>query len=150
MVINFNVKEMVIWSVVILFIIYSYIEGDVDGDYWEMLKGRLSQTQSVGLMDDHVMLFARRVIVGLALSISLFDFTANAILFLICLGLIFSLCHNGAYYLRRNELNPNVYKNGFFAYSLTSKARMEFTFVQRLVLFIIGIVGIVLIQVYGR
>jgi hypothetical protein len=51
----------------------------------------------------------------------------------------FSFFHNGMYYLTRNNLSKEVYEKRWRAESSTSTAKLEFTWMARLVLLIVGI-----------
>lgn len=57
------------------------------------------------------------------------------------LGLIFifSFIHDGIYYVVRHKLNNKIYLKGFFDESTTSTAILEFNFILRSILFIVGI-----------
>lgn len=66
----------------------------------------------------------------------------NTTLFILGLALIFSFIHNGKYYTERNRLDSSIYKERWWADSLTSTARLEFNIHTRTILFAIGIVSI--------
>lgn len=66
----------------------------------------------------------------------------NTTLFISGLVLIFSFFHNGKYYTERNRLDSSIYKERFWADSLTSTAKLEFNVHTRIILFAIGIVSI--------
>ena len=53
--------------------------------------------------------------------------------------LMFSMLHDGFYYIARNKLDSSVYPKGFFDSSTSSTALMEFGFLERLIMFIVGI-----------
>lgn len=66
----------------------------------------------------------------------------NTTLFISGLVLIFSFIHNGYYFTERNRLDQTIYKERFWADSLTSTAKLEFNVHTRTILFAIGIVSI--------
>jgi len=61
---------------------------------------------------------------------------------------MFFLVHNGAYYEARNLIDGS-YPKGFFDKSTTSSAKLPtLGFTARLALFLVGIAGAVLIQLF--
>lgn len=46
----------------------------------------------------------------------------------VALGAMFPFIHDGVYYVTRNRLQPGLYKNGFWDYSITSGAVFDLAF----------------------
>jgi hypothetical protein len=65
---------------------------------------------------------------------------SGAWLFIPVLFLVFSFMHNGAYCMKRNDLNPETYAERWKGESTTSRAIFEFSYRSRLTQFIAGLV----------
>lgn len=112
------------------------------GDYWFM-RNELINKVNPGIrklfFDPHPAWFVQRLTVGIITAwpiISISWFYGG--LYLVGLGMMFPMLHDGAYYQRRNECNNQLYQEGFFDTSRTSTASMTFSFDLRLFFFVIG------------
>jgi len=70
-------------------------------------------------------------------------FLIEAGLFTLASILIFPFFHDGAYYTERNNLDPDVYPARWADYN-DSTAIFDFTFMQRMVMFILGVAAYVI------
>lgn len=116
---------------------FAFMDGKIDAYYWylhsnaEPLNTMRIKTQTTNI---HKEFTFRRLFVGMScylIAILIFD-NWHSILFGASLVLSFSFWHNGAYYMKRNDLNQLVYIYRFFDSSNSSTAKFEFNFIQRL------------------
>lgn len=117
----------------ILALLYASVDGTRDAFYYH-LSGFLYKK----MPNIHWLYVIQR---GL-FAIILFFLTNFFVLIFFILS--FSLFHNGFYYYTRNKLNDKVYPKRFIDTSTTSKAIIEFSFKERLLLFIFGIIFLIL------
>lgn len=137
---------MIYFLVIILWIIYSSIFGITDAWYWYSANIGRYTLKDFKFKDLHPHYFWTRSIVGCVFSYAIcqgnfFNFS----LIVICLGLIFPFFHNGFYYHTRNKIDSTKYPLGFKDMSTTSIAKINFTFLIRTLMFIIGLLGLSLI-----
>lgn len=66
-----------------------------------------------------------------------------------CLLLLFVMCHDGAYYVKRNQLD-GAYPKGYFAQSTTSTSLMDQKHltdpITRVFAFVVGMAGLILLN----
>lgn len=67
----------------------------------------------------------------------------NTGVFAFSLMLLYSFFHNSAYYETRNSLDNKVYPKGWLDSSTTSESFLEFNLISRVVMALVGVVGIV-------
>jgi hypothetical protein len=80
---------------------------------------------------------------GMIMDLGIYCFLITAPSFLLSLMCSFPIMHDGAYFNKRNELQKNLYTNGFKAKSDTSDAKIELTYSKRLLLSLIGIIFLI-------
>lgn len=121
-------------------IIYSLIEGRKDANLYHY-KNLSSNHDKSNL---HWLFAVERFIFLSFIFIIQYHYNSviNTSIFILGLALIFSFIHNGYYFTERNRLDPSIYKERWWADSLTSTARLEFNIHTRTILFAIGIVSI--------
>lgn len=117
-------------ALILIFVHYSALEGIREGFYYHAQP----DTRSFNL---HYLFVIQRALFGLLIL-----YISRDWVFCVGLVLIFSLFHNGFYFITRNKLNPEIYKKGFFSNSTTSTAFFEFSFPVRLILAVLGIAAI--------
>lgn len=128
--------------VIICWIIFSSIFGITDGWYWYSANMGKYGLNSFKFKDLHPYFFWSRTIVGGVFSYSICeDSILKFLLIIICLGLVFPFFHNGFYYRTRNKIDASKYPLGFRDMSTTSIAKINFTFVVRTLMFVIGLLG---------
>lgn len=129
----------------ILWLLFAFVDGRRDAYYYHLLMTYNNKP----LNDLHPLFTFQRSIFATVLCICFFLFTDHYILgwhllkvvfFGISLILSFSLLHNGSYYMKRNDLNTNVYRMRFTDSSTTSTSEIELGYKERRNLFLIGIV----------
>lgn len=121
----------------LIFTLWSFLEGRREAQYFHYKWLNPNPTQ---VRDEHLEFTLQRglyVVLSTLTSCLLFGWV-GVVNFFISL-LTFSYIHNGSYYLRRNQLDENVYKLGWFDSSTTTTAKISFTHKQRLVFFILGV-----------
>jgi hypothetical protein len=137
---------IIYFGIVVLWIIYSSVFGYCDAWYWYSANVGKYCDRTFLFKDLHNHYFLKRTIVGLVFSFSMSQ-TNLWIWFpvLVCLGMIFPFFHNGFYYKTRNQIDPTKYPLGFRDMSQTSIAPINFTFLFRTILLILGLSGLFLI-----
>ena len=99
--------------------------------------------------DKHVIFTIQRAVVGLICIYYIYPNTLHALSFFFFSILSFSLFHNGAYYEARKYLSGgNLYPRGWIDESTTTDAKHSFSFINRLWLFIIGCIPVVLYYIF--
>ena len=119
--------------ITLIFIVYTLLDAITQAFYYD---------SNPDTKDIHGLFLAQRAIVVLSLSFNLpSDYSYTHIgIFALALCLIYSFFHNGAYYFSRHTLNNKIYPKGFFSNSETSTAIMEFSFILRAILAIVGFI----------
>jgi len=97
----------------ILWILYSCMEGNREGLYWYLKM----QANSIAKYHEHKLWTAQRAVVLIGLSI-----VAMSPWFILSGMLLFPLCHDGAYYAKRDRLKPGTYPKKWLDHSKTSTA----------------------------
>ena len=115
---------MIYFITFIIWCLYSSLFGISDAYYWYSANVAKYSTQGFKFKDLHSLFFW--------------------LLIMICLGLSFPFFHNGFYYQTRNKIDSTKYPLGFIDMSTTSIAIINFTFIIRLLMLILGIVGIII------
>lgn len=137
---------MIFALTVLCWILYSSLFGYCDAWYWYSANVGKYSIKDFKFKDLHPHYFVMRSIVGSLFSLLIFQ--NNFFEWLggvICLGMVFPFFHNGFYYLTRNKIDPTKYPKGFYDMSSTSISKINFTFIARLILAILGLLGIGLI-----
>jgi hypothetical protein len=134
------------FGTVILWMVYSSIFGYCDAWYWYSANVAKYCDKNFQFKDLHPHYFWTRSLVGSVFALTM----AKDNLWLwfpiiICLSMMLPFFHNGFYYKTRNQIDPNIYKLGFRDMTTTSIAPINFTFLLRTILFLVGLLGIFLI-----
>ena len=134
--------------VTLSWIIYSSIFGYTDAWYWYSANVGKYSVKDFKFKDLHPQFFWTRSIVGSVFSLVICQGTfVNWFLIMICFGMIFPFFHNGFFYKTRNEIDSTKYPLGFMDMSTTSIAKVNFTFLIRSIMLMIGLLGLFLIYV---
>ncbi len=132
-----------------MWIIYSSLFGYCDAWYWYSANVGKYSVKGFLFKDLHPHYFWMRSIVGGVFAIPICGFSLlNWFFIMVCFGLIFPFFHNGFFYKTRNEIDPTKYKLGFRDMSTTSIANVNFTFLIRSIMCGLGIVGLILINLF--
>jgi hypothetical protein len=138
---------MIYLSVVLFWIIYSSLFGYCDAWYWYSANVGKYCLKDFKFKDLHPQYFWMRSVVGSVFAYSICDDNfLKWFLIIICFGLVFPFFHNGFYYKTRNEIDPTKYTLGFKDMSTTSIANVNFTFLIRTIMLVIGLLGLILIK----
>ena len=130
------------FTILIFWIVYSSLFGYCDAYYWYSANVGKYCLKDFKFKDLHPQYFWMRSIVGSVFAYSMSDGTViNWLLTTICLGMILPFFHNGFYYKTRNKIDQTVYPLGFRDMSKTSIANVNFTFLGRTLLLIMGVIG---------
>lgn len=143
MIFIYFILSLFIWS------IYAKIEGETEAylyHYW-------TRSNIFTAKDLHPLWFFKRICVAVGLNLPLL-FIHPTLLGMMCFllslfsyGLVFSLIHNGFYYITRNDLDFQLYRERFKADSISSTAKMEFDYKTRLTFFMIGSILLTIIGI---
>jgi len=128
---------MIVYLYAILSCFYASIEGIREAFYYHALKGSKSQNL-------HGIYWFQRLI------FAIFLYVATNFFILTFFVLIFSFFHNGFYFLTRNRLDRLIYPKKFIDFSTTSTAIMEFNFIERSILFLIGLISLILNIIFSK
>lgn len=123
-------KIVISITIIIFWIAYSIGEGMREAYYYDSEMRTDRPHKNI-----HWIYFLQRGIVLLMIGICL-----NTVLLPIGLVFLFPFIHDGTYYAQRNDIDIRIYPKRFKDNSRTSNAYFEFTFVDRLMLFIGSIV----------
>lgn len=144
-------------SIIILlsiWLLYATFDGKRDALYWYLYSGADSYQYSCIYKvskNVHNIFTVQRSIVAFLIVVlySILNYSFDQIFtfiplckicfFALALPLTFSLLHNGNYYLTRNKLDKNTYKDGFSDDSETSTSTLEISFPERMFAFFIGL-----------
>lgn len=127
---------------IVSWIVFSIYEGKREA--WFFHKGGIKLRRDI-----HFYFSIQRISVGVAFLIALTSIEISwhnlldACLTLIMLISIFPFWHDGCYYLERNNLNPTIYQKRFKDFN-NSSAIFDFTWNERKIMFIVGIMIIIL------
>ena len=132
-----------IFNLILIFawIIFSVYEGKREAWYFHE---KYKSTHDI-----HYYFTIQRISVGVAFLVALTSTEISwynlldVVLTSIMLISIFPFWHDGYYYLERNNLNPTIYQKRFKDYN-NSSAVFDFTWNERKVMFIVGIMIIIL------
>lgn len=123
--------------ILIFWILFSSLEGIREGYYWFFKPKDIKEKhEHLVFTIQRTFVFSFIVILMLFIKISIFKTLITGIS-LMC---VFPFIHDGFYYLTRNYLNPSDYPKRFLDSSTTSSAKIELSLIQRLALFISGLV----------
>ena len=127
-----------ITAVTALFSAYAALEGRREADYFHFRwKDPMTKVD-----DEHFMFSVQRSIVAiLAAFASTLVFGPWGLLGFVPLPLVFSFFHNGYYYVRRNQLDPEIYQKGWWDQSTTTTAKVSFGPIPRTSLAVIGAIS---------
>lgn len=112
---------------ILCFVVFAYISGYIEAYFW-------ATHPKVNQRTSHIMLTILRLIVVLPIIIC-----TQWINLIVCMC-IFPLIHDGTYYQTRNQIDENVYPNGWTDHSITTGALLSFTFIYRVLLAMVGII----------
>jgi hypothetical protein len=132
---------------IILWAIYSSLFGYCDAWYWYSANVGKYSVKGFKFKDLHPHYFWMRSIVGGSFALGMCD--GNILKWFIivtCLGLMFPFFHNGFFYRTRNQIDNTKYPLGFRDMSTTSIANVNFTFLIRTVMMVLGLIGLTLIR----
>lgn len=124
-----------ITAVTILFCAWAALEGRREADYFHFRwKDPMTKVD-----DEHLMFTVQRSMVAIfAAFASSFAFGFWGLLGFVPLPLVFSFFHNGYYYVRRNQLDPEIYQKGWWDQSTATTAKVSFGPVSRTALAVVG------------
>lgn len=127
---------------IVSWIVFSIYEGKREA--WFFHKGGIKLRRDI-----HFYFSIQRISVGVAFVIALTSIEISWFNFLdvsltsIMLISMFPFWHDGYYYLERNNLNPTIYQKRFKDFN-NSSAIFDFTWNERKIMFIVGIMIIIL------
>ena len=124
--------------ILILSFIWAFLEGKREAQYFHY---KWSQPSPLEIPDEHFDFTIQRFTYVLVSSLFIWSsigFLYGLITF-VSIALCFSFIHNGSYYLRRNYMNPEVYKEKWKSQSNTTTAKFTFSYKTRLIFFILGL-----------
>lgn len=135
-----------LFLIYIINVLYSCLEGIREAYYYHSA----SKTGDSSEFNIHWVYFIQRAIFVFC-SVYFVDFN---ILFKLCLfasiAISFPFFHDGSYYTVRNYLDSNTYPSRWEDSSVTSTARLELKFKERLIGFILGFVLLIFIICYDN
>lgn len=125
-------------TTLILFVLLSSLEGLEQAFYYHssVITG---DSDKYNL---HPIFFVQRGIVAIFIALS------TSWLMIPILMLVFSYFHNSSYYCKRNDLDSSLYPKRWKDESTTSMAILNFSYKNRLIQFIIGIVVFLGLLIY--
>lgn len=128
-------------------IIYALLDGYRDAHFY---SNRMTSTNP-DKQNIHWVYFLQRLLFGgmIAFAHSFMFSKLNTFIFSAGLIMMFSFFHNGKYYLTRNKLDPNIYKDGWWSSSKSSEATLELSDMVRTCLAVVGLGGI-LISIFDK
>ena len=127
--------------------LWAFLEGRREAQYFHY---KWTNPNPIKVRDEHLEFTIQRslyVIGWSLLSVFIFNWWFGLLSF-ISIGLCFSFFHNGSYYLRRNDLNPDIYKLRWKAESYTTTAKFSFNYKWRTIQFIIGLMLSILLDIF--
>jgi len=116
---------------IILWLIYSAFEGEREAYYYDLYPTKHPNIHWIYFLQRGIVL----VIIGWFMW---------SILLPLSLAFMFPLLHDGFYYMKRNDLNKNLYPKRFRESSTTSEALMEFSYKERVVLAIASVITLII------
>jgi hypothetical protein len=133
---------------IILFIsfIWSFLEGRREAQYFHY---KWSLPNPTTVKDEHFEFTLQRffyVLFSTSTAYLLFGYLG--IISFLTISLTFPFFHDGSYYLRRNQLNDNIFKLKWKDSSDTTTAKLSLNYKNRNILFIIGFTISVIIDLY--
>lgn len=137
------ILEILIGFTVVLFILYSCLEGRRDG-YFYHYRNTTTELKNENI---HWIYFVERALILSFISVIhviVYESYVSAFMFVSGLALIFSFFHNGMYYETRKKLSDGkVYPMGWVSNSTSSQATLELKWKARVWLAVIGIASII-------
>jgi hypothetical protein len=122
------------WVYLLLWILFSILEGIREAHYFDAFPRPAKR------YDIHQIFAAQRVIVIFALS--------SHVIIALGFALMFPFIHDGVYYMWRHKLNVVTYPKGFWSNpSHTSTAMFDPNLWLRIIMFVVGIAGIVAYEI---
>lgn len=120
----------------IVFIIYAFMEGEREADYFHFRWFKEEQV----VKDEHIRFMLQRSIVAIiAVGCSYLQLRWFGLILLPALAFVFPFFHDGAYYRKRNVLDNSIYKKGWMDNTTSSSAKISIGPVLRSVFAGIGI-----------
>lgn len=122
----------------LLWITYSLFEGIREGFYFHNRANSARQDN----FEIHPLFFIQRsiVLILIFVPINIQFGMYNSLLFILVQIFTFSFFHDGIYYVTRNNLDKKLYAKRWFDSSKTSTARIELSFILRLLFLIAGLI----------
>lgn len=123
-----------------VWIVYSHLEGFREGVHFH---NRMTASPKDNLEMHPWFAFQRALMLSVT-GIACYFLTLHilySIFFVVSAILVFSLFHDGAYHMTRNDLNSTIYEDRWFANPISktaSSAKIDFNFNAR---FILGLIG---------
>jgi len=137
-----------------LWCFFSFYDGKIDAYYWYLKMNNKSNMVNYNIekttSNIHSFFTWRRLFVGAICFLNILSMSKCifiSLFYCLCLVLCFSFWHNGSYYLQRNRIDLNTYKNRFFDDSVTSTAIFEFNYKTRSNMFFAGIILLIIITI---
>ena len=133
---------------IVSWIVFSIYEGKREA--WFFHKGGVKLKRDI-----HFYFSVQRISVGIAFLVALTSTEISwynlldVVLTSIMLIIVFPFWHGGYYYLERNNLNPTIYKKRFKDFN-NSSAIFDFTWNERLIMFMVGIMIIIHIKRFRK
>jgi hypothetical protein len=125
--------------ILLISFLWAFLEGRREAQYFHY---KWSNPNPIKVRDEHLEFTVQRSLYVIGWSL-LSSFVYNwwvGLLTFITIGLCFSFFHNGSYYLRRNDLNPTIYKLRWKSQSETTTAKFSFDYKSRTIQFITGFI----------
>lgn len=125
--------------ILLISFLWSYLEGKREAQYFHY---KWSLPNPTKIKDEHPYFTLQRglyVITSSLLCGFVFDWWIGILTF-ISISLSFSFFHNGSYYLRRNQMNNEIYPLKWKDESTTTTAKISLNYKKRLILLIVGII----------
>lgn len=125
---------------------YSITVGKWEGIYWDKVSRKI--IKKTGKEHGKWTIQRGLVIIGLGLILAPFYLWYTLAFPFICAG-CFMLIHDGFYYMKRNDLNPDIYIKRFVDCSTTSTAEHTYNFKTRLAFLWLTAIGL-FVLIYSK
>lgn len=130
---------------------YALLEGIREAWYFYMKFDAGGAVPSTMPKNEHPYFAAQRLFViscasiitvynsGLAFGSSSHAVLLEAVLYFASLCLVFPFLHDGAYYMKMDQIRPGIYPRRWVDHSHTSNAKINLDYGDRLAMFVVGI-----------
>jgi hypothetical protein len=138
---------------------YAVLEGIREAWYFYMKHDAGGKIPTTMPQNEHPYFAAQRgFVIGMATIITVYNSgvvvgTSGSSVVLCGVLYLFSLCamfpflHDGAYYLKMDQINPGIYPKRWTAQSYKSNARINLDYADRLLLFVAGVLFSILASI---